>query len=424
MADLHGDIHTLLAHLKDLKDKEIIDDNLTLIGDSDYLAFLGDCGDSGDSSCDVWALLMRLRIINKDKCILVRGNHETIGLAGQQGFGNELDKKFDLFGQLETAKALDSQKTFQHIVKPYYSFFNYLPAAVFFGYDNQKKDHIDYACLSHAGVELGWQDHDRFLNDPKNKTKSMPLFWNREEVIADNKVIHDEVDAAFKSDDINKREETRALQNHDYAFLDIGQPQKSGFMWNFYTALANEPTRYNNGWTYSQKLTQEVLRSWSNTGKKQSLKKCLNSFTMALLGKKFFDATTYSVRTNIRGHQHVTPQNFAEKVPHALEIKAMYLTPTGIYHQWADNTQMIKKYFIKPGDVYTLKNAPCNIYGYPYPVVKDTIKRQLWYDKTGSRSCLALPQWTLESTNLKIFDSTELPKDMQKDIISLKDYLD
>lgn len=432
IADLHGDIHTLLTHLNDLKTKGILDDNFKIIRDHHYLAFLGDCGDAGDSSCEVWALLMRLRIQNKDKCILVRGNHETGDLANKQGYGYELEKKFKLYEEIDKETGY-SKKLNVHraVMQQYYSFFNYLPAAVFFGYFDSTKDHITYTCLSHAGIELGWQDHEKFLNNTKKF--SIALKWNRAAVIDNNLIIKEEVDKAFAQIDPNiKTEETRALEETDRE-LERGTPQQIGFMWNYYSA--NPHSHYEksslesrSSWKYGKTLTVEVLKSWSAHNKHNtwvnSLKKSINSLAKAYLGKRFFDVkTSYAVGFNVRGHQHVMPQNFVEKRAFAFDIQDMYLKPSGIFEQWENNAHIKSEWDITPYSVFTLKNAPCNIYGYPYALKNN---KYLWYDNSGTRAHLSVKNnglWKLQSINLPIFNKEELPADTQQNLVNLEEYL-
>lgn len=92
--DLHGDIYSLLEELKDLQTKKIIDDHFRIIPDNAWLVFLGDYVDRGQYGCEVIYTMMRLALVNPDRVIAVRGNHEDININSGYGFKDEIHHKF------------------------------------------------------------------------------------------------------------------------------------------------------------------------------------------------------------------------------------------------------------------------------------------------------------------------------------------
>lgn len=65
VGDLHGDMESLVHILED-EDME----------KADRIVFLGDYGDRGDKSVEVYYLLLRLKVSVREKVIMLRGNHE------------------------------------------------------------------------------------------------------------------------------------------------------------------------------------------------------------------------------------------------------------------------------------------------------------------------------------------------------------
>ncbi|MFQ5835642.1 MAG: metallophosphoesterase family protein [bacterium] len=70
VGDLHGDLQSLIFILED---SGFIRSSPQ---DREYIVFLGDYGDRGDESVEVYYLILSLKSIFKEKVILLRGNHE------------------------------------------------------------------------------------------------------------------------------------------------------------------------------------------------------------------------------------------------------------------------------------------------------------------------------------------------------------
>jgi protein phosphatase len=69
IGDIHGDLETLLKILKKANINELKNQRTVIV-------FLGDYGDRGDKSVEVYYLLLRLKLEFKEKIIMLRGNHE------------------------------------------------------------------------------------------------------------------------------------------------------------------------------------------------------------------------------------------------------------------------------------------------------------------------------------------------------------
>ena len=71
VGDLHGDIESLIYILKDVKflEKAKKDEDFLMI-------FLGDYGDRGQYSAEVYYVILKLKLMFPDKIVLMRGNHE------------------------------------------------------------------------------------------------------------------------------------------------------------------------------------------------------------------------------------------------------------------------------------------------------------------------------------------------------------
>jgi len=78
-ADIHGDIHSTIAYLNDLKKKGKINNNWN-IAHNFYIVFLGDYTDRGCFAAEVIYTIARLKIANPDQVIFLRGNHEALNL--------------------------------------------------------------------------------------------------------------------------------------------------------------------------------------------------------------------------------------------------------------------------------------------------------------------------------------------------------
>ena len=98
--DLHGDIHSLVAWVDWLNQNGYLRD-FHLVQPDVYLVFLGDYTDRGIYGVEVLYTMLRLKVENPARVLMVRGNHEDVNLASRYGFiaegrgkyGREFDAK-------------------------------------------------------------------------------------------------------------------------------------------------------------------------------------------------------------------------------------------------------------------------------------------------------------------------------------------
>ncbi len=141
MGDIHGTKKSLTYNLLNLSDQIDHDSDInylkikttkwgrpnfldiTINNPTTNLIFLGDNGDRGKQSTEVWKILLSLKIKHPQQVFLLRGNHETRQISTDLGFKKEWCEKFgagshsmavwdalqDLFEQLPQALFLSSQ---------------------------------------------------------------------------------------------------------------------------------------------------------------------------------------------------------------------------------------------------------------------------------------------------------------------------
>jgi len=107
VGDIHGDIKSLIHVLKDVE-----------VLNADRIVFLGDYGDRGTESVEVYYVVLKLKAIAGDKVVLLRGNHE--GPPDMPVIPHDLPSLFKKRFGVEGAKAYNQIK----------ELWEYLPYAV------------------------------------------------------------------------------------------------------------------------------------------------------------------------------------------------------------------------------------------------------------------------------------------------------
>ncbi len=122
VGDLHGDLESLVQIVKESHFLEKIDQ------DRDVLIFLGDYGDRGDQSIEVYYLILELKLVFPEHVILMRGNHEgpedlmasphDLPIQFQRRFGEEwadaYSKTRELFSHLYNAVLVEERYLMVH----------------------------------------------------------------------------------------------------------------------------------------------------------------------------------------------------------------------------------------------------------------------------------------------------------------------
>ena len=95
IGDIHGYPRALIKNLLYLKVIGLLGHDLTL--DSNVkMIFTGDFADRGMYGADVWYLVLSLANKNPDNVFILRGNHETEGIARRYGFAEELEVRYGM----------------------------------------------------------------------------------------------------------------------------------------------------------------------------------------------------------------------------------------------------------------------------------------------------------------------------------------
>lgn len=102
VGDLHGDLESLVQILKETSYLQEMEDK-----DDSYLIFLGDYGDRGAFSAEVYYTVLKLKLAFPAQTILMRGNHEGPDdlLASPHDLPSQLQKKFGESGREAYTKA-------------------------------------------------------------------------------------------------------------------------------------------------------------------------------------------------------------------------------------------------------------------------------------------------------------------------------
>ena len=258
--DLHGDIHSLIAYLQDLKTKGYLDHNFKIIKPNFYIIFLGDYVDRGNYGIEVMYTLMRLKIANPNHAFMVRGNHEEAGMNEGYGFSQELQTKFP-----------------QENITSIYNLYDLLPVVFYLGSGISQE--INFIQCCHGGMELGYLPTKLF-----DLNQDIGFEWIRELNRNTNYLRVGLSNNYFRMD----KEDflTNLIQSQQYfeyknfmQFKDFKpeRPGDLGFLWSdflvnppepfsFLNELPNEIFNPGRGWVYGPILTQAILKE-SSTNK-------------------------------------------------------------------------------------------------------------------------------------------------------------
>ncbi|MFC1841662.1 metallophosphoesterase family protein [Candidatus Dependentiae bacterium] len=247
-ADIHADIHSLIAFLSDLKKRGYLDNNFKIIPKNVILLFSGDYTDRGYYGAEVLSTIMKLKTANPEKVILLRGNHEDIGLNGRYGLDKELRIKFGKF-------------PFEELQLVY----NLMPSVVYIGIEGTP----NYAMFCHGGIEPRFNPAKLF----SKKTK-IAYRW-------------------IKLDDSLKKEFKKLIKqafgDEKYKeYTNVKNITTNGFIWGDFSLIGEDKP-----YVESSKRKSLIL-DFNHELTKQFLEYCSSK------GK-------YEIRIIIRGHQHYPP---------------------------------------------------------------------------------------------------------------------
>lgn len=261
--DLHGSWHSLMRSLERLRDEQLLDNNFTLIKPNCYLIFLGDYSDRVPYSVEVLYAVLRLKVANPQRVILLRGNHENSFINMQYGLFQEMCRKFGSGQAYELMKSA---------VQSY----NYMPVALYLGSGQDSSQacrqdcHIDYVLCCHGGLEIGFSprallestaSRQFFLLDKLERSRRVEML--PEDLKNMVKIVVPE----------SERQDVSIDCQSDLTTL--------GFLWNDMIVDDRQiPVAYTNGrgWAYGKLLVQFLLEHDSSDN--------------------------YTINAIFRGHQH------------------------------------------------------------------------------------------------------------------------
>ena len=217
--DFHGDVLSLALMLERLNQRGLMH-GFRITAPSFYLAFLGDFTDRGHYGIDVLAAIAQLKILNPERVLLVRGNHEDVGINQSYGLAEELNDYLGgsilaVWGFLRTIRR----------------FYNTMPVAIFLGRDDVK-EHI---LCAHGGIEPGY-DHGPLLTAQRSQLYDRIGRLNRRSFIARNhRMLRADVWSDSRSPFATFNKALSTPNNSDSSL---------GFMWNDFTLDSKKESFY------------------------------------------------------------------------------------------------------------------------------------------------------------------------------------
>lgn len=239
--DLHGDIGNFvmsLLHLNEVHQKKVgsiaINDAWKIIDPKVKLVFCGDFVDRGTYGVEVMQTLLKLKQINPDQVILVRGNHEDVTL-GEKEYTKARPVESSFHGQL---RALYRNPQITTAVA---SFYGSLPCALFV---DTKGDVVQYC---HGGIEPAYLPTKLLATGEKNTCEQLThknLLKRSEQYEAYRNSLSEGMDKQEHNmfEGISEGagdEDTRDPIVHDHVeqpgFKTSVGPQSCGLLWNQFT---------------------------------------------------------------------------------------------------------------------------------------------------------------------------------------------
>lgn len=205
--DLHGDIQSLLAVLKRLNERKLL--NGFVVSDPQlHVIFLGDYTDRGLYGVEVIYTLMRLKLANPDRVHFIRGNHEDLSLIARYGFLAE--------GRGKYGRDFDAVR----ILRAY----DFLPVAVFLGVGS------NFVQLCHGGMEPGYAPAALLAAEGTSRFQFLGTLKQSEFIKQHPGWLGGDPESA--------REAAKNLK--DFVPTAPTTPSVLGFMWNDFTVFSDE----------------------------------------------------------------------------------------------------------------------------------------------------------------------------------------
>jgi hypothetical protein len=230
-ADLHGDIHSLIANLKWLNERSYLQ-GFAIARTNFNMVFLGDYTDRGAYGVEVLYTLLRLKLANPDRVFLLRGNHEEVSLQGRYGFFQEGARKYGAeFNAQKVGRASD-----------------YLPVVLYLGTAG------NFLQCNHGGMEPGYNPRELLDADGNTRFQLLGILKQREFLTKNPEWL-------ATADPASRQLAAKVLQ--DFTPDDPNTPMVLGFVWNDFTVVAGEPEFEldpGRALVYGRKATQFILQ--------------------------------------------------------------------------------------------------------------------------------------------------------------------
>ena len=253
MADLHGDIRSLLTVVSRWNEKKWLD-GFTIREPGLHILFLGDYTDRGQYGVEVIYTLLRLKEANPERVHLVRGNHEDLSLVSRYGFLAEGESKYGTgFRAARILRAYD-----------------FRPVVLYLGTTQ------DFLQLCHGGMEPGYDPASLLAAEGSPRFQRLGTLRQATYLKSHPTWLASDPAAAA-----NARDELR-----DFVPAAPTSPSVLGFMWNDFTVFADEPAFVHNperAYVYGRLAVTGILDGINRRGPK--------------------------VHGVIRGHQHSSAPN-------------------------------------------------------------------------------------------------------------------
>lgn len=341
--DLHGDIFSLLAELKELQAKGVIDNNFNIIKRNTYFLFLGDYVDRGQYGCEVLYTIMRLALANPDHVICVRGNHEDAPMNWQEttGFKYEVNNKFKDPSGLK-------HRTISRM-------YGLLPVVLYIGCEDKSQKITNFIQCCHGGIETGY-DPSPFLDNHDTQYQLIG-YLDHNDTIKNLKELGQQTN--YYNNDIYEDDMNDLIFDPTYQPMPPSNPAELGFLWNDFSIYNNDqfapnPTR-GVGFMHGELATMDILNIQSSASSQ--------------------------IRGIIRAHQHSQ-----DTMHHIIASK-------GVFKLWRDyETDSLRHLY--DGLVWTFNVGADSIYGEHFKFDFDT------YAKITLKP--DYQNWTMEVFNTQI----------------------
>lgn len=303
--DLHGDIFSIVEEIAFLRKHKIIDDAFKIIDTRTYLVFLGDFVDRGAYGPEVVYLLMRLKIANPERVVLVRGNHDDTYEHKQKWVGRGFDKQMNAKFEHDNKKEASPSQQINRL-------YDLLPVVLYIGCNH------NYIQCCHGGIEPGY----------------LPG------TLLDSSGTYQMIGKIFRKMIIPLLQEPEKTELENFSKI---KNRKLPFEWNCFdpSAIAYTTGQFGLLWNDFDPYDQEGIRY------QHALERPLmfgKNMTRAIL--KAQSTPTNRLHAILRGHQHNSTEMFKQLKAHS-----------GVLNMWKLPTQT-KVTQVALGTVWTFIAAP------------------------------------------------------------------